>query len=60
MPNDTNIKDIAHIHSNKPRQSLADELKAALKETEEETPKARIEITIGELTIKNATITVHL
>ncbi|WP_432772578.1 hypothetical protein [Vibrio parahaemolyticus] len=60
MPNDTNIKDIAHIHSNKPRQSLAEELKAAIREAEEEPPGLKIEITIEEMIIKNATVTVVL
>ncbi|EGQ9158442.1 hypothetical protein [Vibrio parahaemolyticus] len=60
MPNDTNIKDIAHIHSNKPRQSLAEELKAAIREAEEEPPGTKIEITIEEMIIKNATVTVVL
>ncbi|MCR9669421.1 hypothetical protein [Vibrio parahaemolyticus] len=60
MPNDTNIKDIAHIHSNKPHQSLAEELKAAIREAEEELPGTKIEITIEEMIIKNATVTVVL
>ncbi|MEK2019927.1 hypothetical protein WOC03_18860 [Vibrio parahaemolyticus] len=60
MPNDTNIKDIAHIHSNKPRQSLAEELKTAIREAEEEPPGTKIEITIEEMIIKNATVTVVL
>ncbi|HCG8523865.1 TPA: hypothetical protein NJ913_004410 [Vibrio parahaemolyticus] len=60
MPNDTNIKDIAHIHSNKPRQSLAEELKAAIREAEEEPPGTKIEITVEEMIIKNATVTVVL
>ncbi|EKK9971203.1 TPA: hypothetical protein ACMDP0_000545 [Vibrio parahaemolyticus] len=60
MPNDTHIKDIAHIHTNKPRQSLAEELKAAIREVEEEPPGTKIEITIEEMTIKNATVRVVL